>query len=44
VVDPAGLDSLLADQLRDGDVLITQGAGDIGALARRLRAGGGDRP
>ena len=23
--------------LRDGDVLITQGAGDIGALARRLR-------
>jgi UDP-N-acetylmuramate--alanine ligase len=39
VSDPAGLDALLADQLRDGDVLIMQGAGDIGALARRLRAG-----
>jgi UDP-N-acetylmuramate--alanine ligase len=39
VADPAGLDALLADQLRDGDVLITQGAGDIGVLARRLRAG-----
>ncbi|MEE4279344.1 MAG: UDP-N-acetylmuramate--L-alanine ligase [Halieaceae bacterium] len=37
VGDLAELDGLLADQLRDGDVLITQGAGDIGRLAQRLR-------
>jgi len=44
VADLGKLDSLLTDQLRDGDVLITQGAGDIGALARRLRAGEGGAP
>ncbi len=38
VADASDLDALLAEQLRDGDVLITQGAGDIGRLAQRLRA------
>ena len=37
VADVGDLDALLADQLRDGDVLITQGAGDIGRLAQHLR-------
>jgi len=33
------IEGLLANLLRDGDLLITQGAGDIGALAARLSAG-----
>ena len=32
--------ALLADVLRDGDVVITQGAGDIAGLARELAANG----
>ncbi|MEM9758194.1 MAG: UDP-N-acetylmuramate--L-alanine ligase [Pseudomonadota bacterium] len=32
------IDTLLGEQLRDGDVLITQGAGDIGRLTQRLLA------
>jgi UDP-N-acetylmuramate--alanine ligase len=30
--------SVLADLLADGDVLVTQGAGDVGALVRMLVA------
>ena len=43
VADTAEIDGLLADQLRDGDILVTQGAGDIGRLAQRLRETGGRR-
>ncbi|SFX03192.1 UDP-N-acetylmuramate--L-alanine ligase [Marinospirillum alkaliphilum] len=32
------LESLLADVLRPGDILLTQGAGDIGGIAQRLAA------
>ena len=34
------IESLLASVLRDGDLLITQGAGDIGAVAARLATTG----
>ncbi len=34
------VDPLLATTLRDGDVLFTQGAGDVGGLAARLAAAG----
>jgi len=40
VADPDTVDALLAEQLRDDDVLIAQGAGDIGRLAARLRGAG----
>ena len=40
VADVAELDRLLAEHLRDGDVLISQGAGDIGRMAQRLREQG----
>lgn len=33
---PEDVESVLADVLEDGDLLLTQGAGDIGALALRL--------
>ncbi|MBY6107810.1 UDP-N-acetylmuramate--L-alanine ligase [Ferrimonas balearica] len=36
VPGPEGLPALLADQLQDGDVVLTQGAGNIGALAKDL--------
>ncbi len=32
------LENLLADVLRPGDILLTQGAGDVGAIAQRLAA------
>ena len=35
---PADLPAALADVLQDGDVLLTQGAGNIGALAKQLAA------
>jgi UDP-N-acetylmuramate--alanine ligase len=38
--DVAAVPSLLADVLRDGDVVITQGAGDIAGLARLLQEQG----
>lgn len=38
VDDPADLESLLAGVLRPGDILLTQGAGDIGGVAQRLAA------
>ncbi len=38
VAGPADLPAALADVLQDGDVLLTQGAGNIGALARQLAA------
>jgi len=38
VAEPAELASALADVLQDGDVLLTQGAGNIGALAKQLAA------
>jgi len=38
VATPADLAASLADVLRDGDVLLTQGAGNIGALAKQLAA------
>ncbi|TVP59769.1 MAG: UDP-N-acetylmuramate--L-alanine ligase [Halomonadaceae bacterium] len=54
VEDSSQIESLLGNLLQDGDLLITQGAGDIGALAARLSAGslmrqatpesGGDKP
>jgi UDP-N-acetylmuramate--alanine ligase len=34
------IETLLASVLRDGDLLITQGAGDIGAVAARLATTG----
>lgn len=36
VATPADLAAALADVLQDGDVLLTQGAGNIGALAKQL--------
>lgn len=42
VADAAQAPTLLAEQARDGDVVITQGAGDIARLAVLLRAAGGD--
>ncbi|MDR9469348.1 MAG: UDP-N-acetylmuramate--L-alanine ligase, partial [Marinospirillum sp.] len=36
VDDPDELENLLAGVLQPGDILLTQGAGDIGALAQRL--------
>lgn len=39
VEDSSQIESLLGNLLQDGDLLITQGAGDIGALAARLSAG-----
>ncbi|WP_298443232.1 UDP-N-acetylmuramate--L-alanine ligase [uncultured Ferrimonas sp.] len=36
VPGPAELPALLAEQLQDGDVVLTQGAGNIGALAKQL--------
>lgn len=36
VAPPQELGPVLADVLKDGDVLLTQGAGNIGALAREL--------
>ena len=38
VAAPADLPAALADVLQDGDVLMTQGAGNIGALAKQLAA------
>lgn len=38
VAVPADLPAALADVLQDGDVLLTQGAGNIGALAKQLAA------
>ena len=38
VATPADLAGALADVLQDGDVLMTQGAGNIGALAKQLAA------
>lgn len=40
VEDNNEIESLLANNLRDGDLLITQGAGDIGGVAARLAAAG----
>lgn len=45
VDDPAKLPELLANVLQDGDLLVTQGAGNVGAIARDLAArieGGAD--
>jgi len=36
VPTPADLPAALADVLQDGDVVLTQGAGNIGALAKQL--------
>ncbi|WP_028116202.1 UDP-N-acetylmuramate--L-alanine ligase [Ferrimonas senticii] len=36
VPSPEALPALLAEQMRDGDVVLTQGAGNIGELAKRL--------
>ncbi|MFC4656101.1 MULTISPECIES: UDP-N-acetylmuramate--L-alanine ligase [Rheinheimera] len=38
VAGPADLPAALADVLQDGDVVLTQGAGNIGALAKQLAA------
>ncbi|MDL0430727.1 UDP-N-acetylmuramate--L-alanine ligase [Marinobacter sp. TBZ242] len=40
VEDNSEIETLLANNLRDGDLLITQGAGDIGGVAARLAAAG----
>ncbi|PXX90127.1 UDP-N-acetylmuramate--L-alanine ligase [Marinobacter vulgaris] len=40
VEDNSEIEILLANNLRDGDLLITQGAGDIGGVAARLAAAG----
>jgi len=40
VEDNSGVERLLANVLQDGDLLLTQGAGDIGAVAARLAAAG----
>ncbi|WP_336367255.1 UDP-N-acetylmuramate--L-alanine ligase [Marinobacter sp. C2H3] len=40
IEDNEDIESVLADVLRDGDLLITQGAGDIGGVAARLAAAG----
>jgi len=39
VEDLAALPGVLGDLLRDGDILLTLGAGDIGAAAARLPSG-----
>ena len=40
-VDPiAELPLVLSDQLRNGDLLLTMGAGDIGGIARSIADGG----
>lgn len=36
VDDPAKLPALLENLLRDGDLLVTQGAGNVGTIARDL--------
>ena len=41
VDDPAKLSALLAKVLRNGDLLITQGAGNVSAIARQLIKEGG---
>jgi UDP-N-acetylmuramate--alanine ligase len=41
VDDSAKLSALLAKVLRDGDLLITQGAGNVSAIARQLIEEGG---
>ncbi|MGP9799992.1 UDP-N-acetylmuramate--L-alanine ligase [Rheinheimera sp. NSM] len=38
IAEPAELAPALADVLQDGDVLLTQGAGNIGALVKKLAA------
>lgn len=38
VAGPSDLPAALADVLQDGDVVLTQGAGNIGALAKQLAA------
>ena len=38
--DNDAIESLLAGVLQDGDLLITQGAGDVGGVAARLAAAG----
>lgn len=40
VEDNGKIEGLLANVLKDGDLLITQGAGDIGGVAARLAAAG----
>lgn len=40
VDDNAELENLLADVLKPGDILLTQGAGDVGGIAQRLAATG----
>lgn len=40
VDDNEAIESLLAGVLQDGDLLITQGAGDVGGVAARLAAAG----
>lgn len=40
VEDNNEIETLLANNLQDGDLLITQGAGDIGGVAARLAAAG----
>ncbi|WP_257284120.1 UDP-N-acetylmuramate--L-alanine ligase [Endozoicomonas sp. SESOKO1] len=39
IARPEEVESVLADVLQDGDLLLAQGAGDIGALALRLASG-----
>ena len=41
VDDPAKLATILNTQLRDGDLLVTQGAGNVGAIAKELAEQGG---
>ena len=41
VDDPAKLADILATQLQDGDLLVTQGAGNVGAIAKELAEQGG---
>ena len=36
VATPAEVPAVLADVLKDGDVVLTQGAGNVGQLSRRL--------
>ena len=40
VDDNAELENLLAEVLKPGDILLTQGAGDVGGIAQRLAATG----
>jgi UDP-N-acetylmuramate--alanine ligase len=40
VDDPVKLPALLEKLLQDGDLLVTQGAGNVGTIARQLAAGG----